>query len=139
MSFGSAPVVHLIEFCVNVYSGPYGGMERKNTGPSYRNGMKGMHRNGTKGMHRMEQKVCIGMEQKVCTGMEQKVCKWQFSPDFLFCLVKVDVRVTKDVTKIAAILCPAICISGHEQAGMGGESIKYISFVTKNTAEWGVP
>ena len=133
----------------------------------HRNGTKGMHRNGTgmeqkvctgmeqkvcigmeqkvcTGMEQkvctgMEQKVCIGMEQKVCTGMEQKVCKWQFSPDFLFCLVKVDVRVTKDVTKIAAILCPAICISGHEQAGMGGESIKYISFVTKNTAEWGVP
>ena len=72
MSFGNAPVVQLIEFCVKVYSGPYGGTEPKNTGPSYRNGTNGMHRNGMKGMprngtKRMYRNGIKGMQMAVFT------------------------------------------------------------------------
>ena len=122
-SFGSAPVVQLIEVCVNVYSGPYGGTEPKNTGPIYRNGIKSMHRNAIKGMHRNA----------------IKVCKWQFLPDFLFCLVKVDVWVTKEVTMIAAILCPAMCMSEVMTKLQWEVEVSNIAILSQKTAEWVVP
>ena len=117
-SFGSAPVVQLIEVCVNVYSGPYGGTEPKNTGPIYRNGIKSMHRNAIKGMHR-----------NAIKGMQMAVFTW-----FLVLFGESRCLSHKRSDHDCSHFVPSnVHEWSHDQAAMGGGSIKYSNFVTKNS------